>query len=296
MDLPGPEPDDRPDDHRRRSAAPARTRPPSPAAAPDLERIAGDLADVEVALDRLTDGTYWTDEITGETIPDDVLAEDPTARRVAYVPVVPAGDARARPATDRDRPGAGPGRPGRLTDRPMKPTRVTALVVSALGVGAAGAVVKKKLGELMTWRSRRMWKLTARNAGRYAGTRARRIVTPAERRAELDTQFAIRTAEDVAKELGEMKGVLMKVGQMISFIAEGLPDEAQQALAALQADAAPMAPTLAASVIRDELGRDPERVFATWEDLPVAAASIGQVHRATDAGVASSPSRCSSPA
>jgi predicted unusual protein kinase regulating ubiquinone biosynthesis (AarF/ABC1/UbiB family) len=164
----------------------------------------------------------------------------------------------------------------------MKPTRVAALVVSGLSVGAAGAVLKKKLGELMTWRSRRMWKMTARNAGRYAGTRARRIITPAERRAELDTQFAIRTAEDVAKELGEMKGVLMKVGQMISFIAEGLPDEAQQALAALQADAAPMAPSLAASVIRDELGRDPERVFASWEDMPVAAASIGQVHRATD--------------
>ena len=165
----------------------------------------------------------------------------------------------------------------------MKPARVAALVVSGLGVGAAGAVLKKKLGELMTWRSRRMWRMTARSAGRYAGSRARRIVTPAERRAELDTQFAIRTAEDVAKELGEMKGVLMKVGQMISFIAEGLPDEAQHALAALQADAAPMAPSLAASVIRDELGREPERVFAMWEDMPVAAASIGQVHRATDA-------------
>ena len=63
--------------------------------------------------------------------------------------------------------------------------------------------------------------MTARGAGRYAGTRARRIVTPAERRAELDLQFAIRTAEDVAAELGEMKGVLMKVGQMVSFIAEG---------------------------------------------------------------------------
>ena len=94
-----------------------------------------------------------------------------------------------------------------------------------------------------------MWRLTARNATRFAGTKARQLVTPAERRAELDEQFAIRTAEDVAKELGEMKGVLMKVGQLVSFIAEGLPDEAQAALAALQADAAPMAPTLAAEVV-----------------------------------------------
>ena len=46
-----------------------------------------------------------------------------------------------------------------------------------------------------------------------------------------------------------MKGVLMKVGQLVSFIAEGLPDEAQAALAALQADAAPMSPTLAAEVV-----------------------------------------------
>jgi predicted unusual protein kinase regulating ubiquinone biosynthesis (AarF/ABC1/UbiB family) len=106
------------------------------------------------------------------------------------------------------------------------------------------------------------------------------MVTPAERRAELDQQFAIRTAEDVAKELGEMKGVLMKVGQLVSFIVEALPDEAQAALASLQADAAPMAPSLAAEVVREELGDEPERVFRTWEDLPVAAASIGQVHRA----------------
>jgi predicted unusual protein kinase regulating ubiquinone biosynthesis (AarF/ABC1/UbiB family) len=72
----------------------------------------------------------------------------------------------------------------------------------------------------------------------------------------------------------------MKVGQLVSFIVEALPDEAQAALAALQSNAAPMAPSLAASVVREELGDEPERVFRTWEDLPVASASIGQVHRA----------------
>jgi predicted unusual protein kinase regulating ubiquinone biosynthesis (AarF/ABC1/UbiB family) len=129
-----------------------------------------------------------------------------------------------------------------------------------------------------------MWKMTARGATRYAGTKARQLVTPAERRAALDEQFAIRTAEDVAKELGEMKGVLMKVGQLVSFIVEALPDEAQAALASLQADAAPMAPSLAAEVVREELGDEPERVFRSWEDLPVASASIGQVHRAVTTG------------
>ena len=48
----------------------------------DLDRIAGDLAAVEVALDRLDAGTYWTDEVTGGELPDDLLAADPVARRL----------------------------------------------------------------------------------------------------------------------------------------------------------------------------------------------------------------------
>jgi RNA polymerase-binding transcription factor DksA len=51
-------------------------------AALDLDRVERDLADVELALARLDAGTYWTDEITGGMIPDEVLAEQPTARRV----------------------------------------------------------------------------------------------------------------------------------------------------------------------------------------------------------------------
>jgi predicted unusual protein kinase regulating ubiquinone biosynthesis (AarF/ABC1/UbiB family) len=158
--------------------------------------------------------------------------------------------------------------------------RAAAVVAGSIGLGAVVATVGRKASKAMSWRSRRMWSMTARNSTRFAANRLRRAVTPAERRAALDTQFAIRTAEDVAKELGQMKGVLMKVGQLVSFIAEGLPDEAQQALAALQANAAPMSPTLAASVVEAELGAPPEEVFRRWDDLPVAAASIGQVHRA----------------
>src|SRR5947209_7187310 len=101
-----------------------------------------------------------------------------------------------------------------------------------------------------------------------------------EQRARLEQRFAIRTAEDVARELGNMKGAIMKAGQMISFIAEGLPPEAQAALATLQADVPPMAPSLAEQVVREELGNDPEKLFLDWNPVPVAAASIGQVHRA----------------
>jgi RNA polymerase-binding transcription factor DksA len=49
----------------------------------DLDAIEQDLADVEIALARLDAGTYWTDEVTGAELPQDLLAAKPTARRQA---------------------------------------------------------------------------------------------------------------------------------------------------------------------------------------------------------------------
>lgn len=46
-----------------------------------IDSIERDLADVEAALSRLDNGTYWTDEITGQPLPDDLLAKRPLARR-----------------------------------------------------------------------------------------------------------------------------------------------------------------------------------------------------------------------
>ncbi len=151
--------------------------------------------------------------------------------------------------------------------------------IGALAAGRSDRLAASPTARRMT-RTARVWRLSARNSARFAVSRVRGIGSAAERRAELDQEFAIRTAEDVAAELGEMKGVLMKAGQMISFIFESLPDDAQTALASLQADAAPMAPSLAAGVVADDLGAPPEDLFLDWADLPAAAASIGQVHRA----------------
>ena len=47
----------------------------------DLARIERDLDGVEAALRRLDDGSYWTDEVTGATLPDELLEADPVARR-----------------------------------------------------------------------------------------------------------------------------------------------------------------------------------------------------------------------
>ena len=47
----------------------------------DLDRVESDFAGVEAALERLEAGTYWTDEVTGQEIPAELLAQDPTRRR-----------------------------------------------------------------------------------------------------------------------------------------------------------------------------------------------------------------------
>jgi predicted unusual protein kinase regulating ubiquinone biosynthesis (AarF/ABC1/UbiB family) len=129
-------------------------------------------------------------------------------------------------------------------------------------------------------RTLRVWRLTVRNGCRYAWHRVRRIFAREAHREHLDDRFAIRTSEDVARELGQMKGALMKVGQLMSFILEALPDNAQMALSSLQSDAPPMAPETAEAVVAEELGDTPQHVFLDWQRTPIAAASVGQVHRA----------------
>jgi predicted unusual protein kinase regulating ubiquinone biosynthesis (AarF/ABC1/UbiB family) len=154
-----------------------------------------------------------------------------------------------------------------------------AAVLGALGVGA-GVALSDVDRRVRLERQARVWRLSTRRSIAWGVTKVRGSRASEERRAQLEEQFAIRTAEDVARVLGGMKGAIMKAGQMVSFIADGLPPEAQAALATLQADVPPMAPSLAEGVIRDELGADPSKLFLDWDPVPVAAASIGQVHRA----------------
>jgi predicted unusual protein kinase regulating ubiquinone biosynthesis (AarF/ABC1/UbiB family) len=122
---------------------------------------------------------------------------------------------------------------------------------------------------------------TATRIGRgYAADSARQVFAGAARRQQLQAQRQLRTATEVAEVLGSMKGALMKLGQMASYLDAGMPQPVRDALATLQQDAPPMTPQLAAQVIEEDLGLPPSQLFETWDAVPIAAASIGQVHRA----------------
>jgi len=150
------------------------------------------------------------------------------------------------------------------------------LVIAAAAIGT-GVLIRR------TVRGRRNLDLAALGiqvGGTYATTAARKLFASTERRVELDRERELRTAEAIADRLGNMKGALMKLGQMASYVSEGLPESMRVALAELQSNAPPMSAELAAGVIESELGAHPDKLFVEWDPQPIASASIGQVHRA----------------
>jgi len=122
--------------------------------------------------------------------------------------------------------------------------------------------------------------MTATVASRYASERIRRVVGDKEKQHLRTSETYRKMADDVVATLGDLKGAVMKVGQIASQTQDFLPKEISQALQKLQKEAPPIDFLLIRKQIVDELGREPDELFQFFDKKPYAAASIGQVHRA----------------
>src|SRR5450755_99572 len=155
-----------------------------------------------------------------------------------------------------------------------------ALAIGGAAAGVVLAAARLRLGRLRFDRGKAALQLAARGGARYAASAPRLFAAAGDKREQLRSDLALQTAEDVAATLGTMKGVLMKIGQMASYVDDGLSPTVRRTLSRLQDSVPPMSPELAARVVEEELGVPPERAFSRWDPEPIAAASIGQVHRA----------------
>ncbi|MEW5853201.1 MAG: AarF/ABC1/UbiB kinase family protein [Myxococcota bacterium] len=122
--------------------------------------------------------------------------------------------------------------------------------------------------------------LTAGTAARHLTQKVMSTFQNAQTAEEREKAALEKTARQMVKTLGELKGAAMKVGQMLTTDPE-LPPEMLQILSTLQSSAPAMSSEMVRRVVAEALGGKLEDHFTEFHDVPLGAASIGQVHRAT---------------
>src|SRR5215208_2859876 len=138
-------------------------------------------------------------------------------------------------------------------------------------------------------RSAKVGGLVAGQSARWAGTRTANLVRSPEEADAATGERAAALARELVKQLGQLRGAAMKVGQVLSTIdftaiPESEREEFKATLAALRDDVPPLPFKKVRKLLEEELGRKVSDSFAEFEEDAFAAASIGQVHRAVTLG------------
>ncbi len=144
--------------------------------------------------------------------------------------------------------------------------------------GRGGGIPRGAIG-----RGLRLASVPAAFAGRQAVGLGKRVGGRSQ--ADVAASVQAATAEQLFKVLGQLKGGAMKVGQQLSVLEAALPEEQagpyRAALTKLQEAAPPMPAATVRAVLAAELGPAWRSQFSAFSETPAAAASVGQVHRAT---------------
>src|SRR3954454_19510115 len=134
-------------------------------------------------------------------------------------------------------------------------------------------------------RAAKVGRLAATQGAKQAATRAANLTRDEQAAQDAMAHRQVETAKQIVAALGTMKGAAMKLGQVMSFLDVGLvPEEFREEFQAKLAELRDAAPKVSfkdmKKVIESEYGERVEDVFETFDPVPIAAASIGQVYKA----------------